>query len=186
MSFFLVLFILFSLWLLSNIISLFQNYRRALTSNLPIVVCFPNPNNILWMVFSVPLRLPLEWLFPKWFNERFFKPTIYGWEFRDKYEFHRKFGSVFLLVNPGETELWIAEPGVAQSVLARRKDFAQSPIANKIMSILGPNLITVSSAFCLSYVLQQPYFYLQFFGLSNGYTCFLSVSRSPFTRPSCA
>jgi hypothetical protein len=45
--------------------------------------------------------------------------------------------------------MWIADPGVAQVVLARRKDFVQAPIASKIMNILGPNLITVSFCFCL-------------------------------------
>lgn len=96
------------------------------------------------MVLSVPLRRTLEKILPASFNERFFQTTIYGWEFRDKNALHKKIGQMFLLVTAGETELWVADPTAAQSVLTRRKDFMQSKIGTKVMETLGPNILTVS------------------------------------------
>lgn len=147
MAFLLVLLTLIGVWLLSNLFSLFNNYRIALTSNLPIMIGLGNPDNWLWIVLSVPLRRTLERLLSASFYDKFFKTTIYGWEFRDKNILHEKIGPMFLLVTAGETELWIADPIAASSVLARRKDFLQSKIGTKIMEVLGPNLITVGFLF---------------------------------------
>jgi hypothetical protein len=96
------------------------------------------------MIFSVPLRLTLEKLLPSSFYENHIKPSIYGWEFRDKNVLHEKIGPAFLLVSSGDTELWVAHPDAAQAVMARRKDFVQAPIATKILSVLGPNILSVS------------------------------------------
>lgn len=148
MPFLLIFLSLSTAWLLSNIFSLFNNYRQALTSNLPIIIGLGNPDNYFWIVLSVPLRRTIEKLTSHAFYDKFFKTTIYGWEFRDKNASHEKmhdrYGPMFLLVSAGETELWVADPTAAQSILTRRKDFVQSKMGTKIMEALGPNIITVS------------------------------------------
>jgi hypothetical protein len=144
MAFLMILGTLLAIWLCSNCFALYQNYRRALISNLPILISIGNPDNVLWMIFSVPLRLTLEKFLPSSFYENHIKASIYGWEFRDKNILHEKIGPAFLLVSSGDTELWAADPDAAQAVMARRKDFVQAPIATKILSVLGPNILSVS------------------------------------------
>jgi hypothetical protein len=147
MGILIVTFTVFILWLFSNIYSLYRNYILARSSGLPIVICITNPSNYVWMVLNVPLRPFLQKVLPTSFFNNFIQVTTYGWEFRDKYALHSKVGNVFLLVTPGEIEAWIADPEAVLAVLARRKDFVQSPIASKIMSILGPNILSVSRFF---------------------------------------
>ncbi|KAE9993167.1 hypothetical protein EG327_006166 [Venturia inaequalis] len=141
MPFLLIFLTLSTAWLLSNIFSLFNNYRQALTSNLPIIIGLGN-----WIVLSVPLRRTIEKLTSNSFYDKHFKITIYGWEFRDKNgsneKMHDRYGPMFLLVSAGETELWVADPTAAQSILTKRKDFVQSKMGTKIMEALGPNIIT--------------------------------------------
>jgi hypothetical protein len=69
--------------------------------------------------------------------------SIFGWEFGNKISVHAALGPAFILVNPGMNEYYIADPAMAQIILARRKDFMQSPIASKIMNFLGTNILTV-------------------------------------------
>ncbi|RDI83693.1 hypothetical protein Vi05172_g6265 [Venturia inaequalis] len=146
MPFLLIFLTLSTAWLLSNIFSLFNNYRQALTSNLPIIIGLGNPDNYFWIVLSVPLRRTIEKLTSNSFYDKHFKITIYGWEFRDKNgsneKMHDRYGPMFLLVSAGETELWVADPTAAQSILTKRKDFVQSKMGTKIMEALGPNIIT--------------------------------------------
>ncbi|TID23421.1 cytochrome P450 [Venturia nashicola] len=146
MAILLILLTLITAWLLSNTFSLINNYRLALASNLPILIGLGNTDNYLWIVFSVPLRRTIEKYTSESFYNNYFKATIYGWEFRDKNavheNMHEKYGPMFLLVSAGETELWIADPTAAQSVLMRRKDFMQSKQGIKVMEALGPNMIT--------------------------------------------
>lgn len=166
MAFLLILLTLIGVWLLSNLLALYNNYRIARTSNLPILIGIGNPDNYIWMVLSVPLRRILEKLLPASFYEKFFQTTIYGWEFRDKNALHKRIGQMFLLVSAGETELWVADPTAAQSVLTRRKDFVQSKIGTKVMETLGPNIITVSLLFLfllallVSFIWKGPFIHL--------------------------
>ena len=71
------------------------------------------------------------------------KVSFYGWEFRDKHETHRRVGGAFLLVTPAENECWVGDPAIAQIILARRRDFVQLPLGNKVIGFLGANLLTV-------------------------------------------
>lgn len=69
---------------------------------------------------------------------------IFGWEFQDKHVLHDKVGSAFILVTTGQSQLWCADPDMAHAILARRKDFVQSPLSSKVMGFLGENIVTVS------------------------------------------
>jgi hypothetical protein len=132
------------IWVASNIIALFKNYRVARQCGLPIVVTPANPDNIIWMIFCQMIRPRLKSVLPEsvW---HYFTPTIYGWEFLDKYHFHHSVGKTFLLVTPGDVECWTADPAVANAVLARwKKDFPTLPLTATIIGFCGPNLLTVS------------------------------------------
>lgn len=67
-----------------------------------------------------------------------------GWEFIEKHAAHDQFGSAFILVTSSINELWCADPFMAQSILARRKDFLSLPMTHKILGFLGGNVLTVS------------------------------------------
>ena len=123
--------------------SFVNNYGKAKGSGFPLYVCPLDPQSILWIVFSVPLRPIFAKCFPSFVFDRI-KYTIYGWEFLYRYEPFQKLGPNFLITTPGENELWIADPEVAHAVLARRQDFTMQEMAKQIMGRFGPNLITAN------------------------------------------
>jgi hypothetical protein len=98
---------------------------------------------ILYLLVKVPLRPAFQKLLPKAFYNRL-KMTILGWEFIDKHAAHDQFGPAFILVTTSMNELWCADPVMAQSILARRKDFVSLPMTRKVMGFLGGNVLTVS------------------------------------------
>jgi hypothetical protein len=130
-------------YLLSSVYSLYRNYRIALASGVPVIVCPVNPDNIIWIVIKVPLQPTLQKILPAFLYDRI-KISIFGWEFRDNFELHSRVGNTFSLATPGGVEFWIADPEVSQVVLAKRKDFVQHPVASIVMGFLGDNLLTVS------------------------------------------
>lgn len=109
---------------LSIVWTLFSNYSKAGKSGFPVYVCPTNPGNPFWMLSSVPLRPLLFRLLPTVIFERIL-PTIYGWEYWDRYSTFARFGPAFILVTPGKNELWVADVELANTILARRKDFNQ-------------------------------------------------------------
>jgi hypothetical protein len=137
---------LLAAYILSSLYSLYRNYKIALTTGVPVVVCPVDPDNIIWIIIKVPLRTTLQKILPSFLFNRI-NLSIFGWEFRDKYEFHARVGATFCLATPGHVELWIADPEVSQIVLAKRKDFVQHPIASKVMGFLGENILTVSFSY---------------------------------------
>jgi hypothetical protein len=102
---------------------------------------------VFYIIVSVPLRPVFERVLPAAFYDAI-KVTIFGWEFRDKHDLHDRVGPAFILVTPGINQLLCADPAMAQVILARRKDFVQSPTASKVMNFLGENIVTVG---CLSF-----------------------------------
>lgn len=109
--------------------TLFANYRKAQRSGFPILVCPVDTNNVLWMVFSVPLRPILARYLPTIAYNRI-KAAIYGWEYLYRYELFAWLGASFILVTPRKNELWTADPEIAHEILTRRNDFIQMDIAS--------------------------------------------------------
>ncbi|TKW57214.1 putative cytochrome P450 CYP13A1 [Colletotrichum tanaceti] len=131
------------LWIASQLWALYNNYRAALLTGLPIVVIPYNPHGFLHMVFSLPLRPLVKSLLPA----RVFSAAelvIAGWEFRDKAAAHIRMGPAFVIVTTGVNQLICADPALAHEVLAKRKEFVRSKTAIKIMSFLGTNILTVN------------------------------------------
>ena len=118
---------LLALLSLSSLASLVRNALAARKTGLPYLVCVANPNNILWMVFVIPLRPLLTRVLPAWLWRRV-RPIVYGWEFHTRGAVIEELGPVFVIVTPSTNKLWIAEPALANDVLARRKDFTTAPM----------------------------------------------------------
>jgi hypothetical protein len=104
-----------------------------------------NPVNILYMVFNAPMRPYMEKIIPAAIFEGIL-PSIYGWEFFDRYALHEKCGWTFMQVTPGPNIVWTADPDVASQILTRRKDFGILYMTGVIMGFFGPNVISVSSS----------------------------------------
>ena len=132
------------LYVLSYFATLYKHYREGRATGLPLVVCPINPDNIIYMIISVPIRPLLERVLPEWIYFGI-RPSIYGWEFRDRYQItHPKVGDSFLLVSSGSPVLWIADPALGTAILQRRKDFVQQKITGVVMDVMGPNVLSVS------------------------------------------
>ncbi|CAK7230175.1 hypothetical protein SBRCBS47491_007496 [Sporothrix bragantina] len=128
-------------WLASCVHRLYTNYQNAIRSGWPVVVCPVNTQNPFFMVLNAPLRPLIERFLPTAVYNRFHLST-YGWEFRTKSNaVHDRIGPVYVLVTTGTSEIWCADPAVAQIMLTRRKDFVQLPEAKTIMGLLGNNII---------------------------------------------
>lgn len=94
------------------------------------------------MVLSVPIIQPLAAkYFPEWLFEAIDVAT-YGWEFRRGYSIFEKYGPAFILVTASANEFSLIDPELATEILKRIKDFPQTVMANKIMDIFGPSLLT--------------------------------------------
>ncbi|GKT77132.1 cytochrome P450 [Colletotrichum tofieldiae] len=130
-----------SLWVAAQLWALYNNYRAALLTGLPIVVLPYDPDSFLHIIFAVPLRPLMKRLLPA----RAFAAAelaIFGWEFRDKAEVHTRIGPAFVIVTTAVNQLICADPAMAQGILAKRKEFVQSETSIKIMSFLGMNVLT--------------------------------------------
>ncbi|KIH93320.1 hypothetical protein SPBR_04167 [Sporothrix brasiliensis 5110] len=130
----------FGAWLVSSAHRLYVNYRNAVRSGFPVLLCPVNTQNPLYMALNPALRPLLKRILPTAVYDRW-HPATYGWEFRDRHGLHDRIGPVFVLVTTGVNELWCADPALAQILLARRKDFVMLPEAKLIMSLLGNNMI---------------------------------------------
>jgi hypothetical protein len=139
-----IIFTLTVLWLLSNAYALFRNRQVAVKSGLPLLTCIMNPSNILYLIFNAPMRPYMEKVLPAAIFDRIL-PTVYGWEFFDRYALHEKFGWTFILATPGPNIVWTADPDVASQILTRRKDFNSLHMSGVIMGVFGPNMISVSN-----------------------------------------
>lgn len=145
-----------------NLQSWFKNYLEARKTGFPILITPANTSNILWMLFSIPLRSFMSRTLPSSLFGRL-DPAIYGWEYKSRWRIFERIGSgAFILVTPGKNELMVADPEIMHAIYSRRNDFGQSEIGNsmpgspfsstssnhisEIMGLFGPNLNTVGGS----------------------------------------
>ena len=76
----------------------------------------------------------------KWIPWEGIRPSIFGWEFIDKNQVHSRYPT-FILCNPDVNEVWCAEPELANTVLARRRDYTQLKMTKVMMGKFGSNMI---------------------------------------------
>jgi hypothetical protein len=98
---------------------------------------------LVYSILSVPLRPVLRYILPAVVFATI-ELSIWGWEFHDKGAIHEKLGPVFVLVTTGKNRLVCADPAMARTILARRRDFNHPEITTQAMGFLGSNLVTVS------------------------------------------
>ena len=108
-----------ALWLVSGLVSLLNNIRRAKSIQIPIVVSPFGSHSPIWVVFQdalIPVfeKLPLR-------LGGFTRYSRRGWGFFDKYKMHQQHGKVFAHVTPTEIEVYVADPMVSDQVLDTRK-----------------------------------------------------------------
>ncbi|KAL8785606.1 MAG: hypothetical protein Q9213_003260 [Squamulea squamosa] len=111
-----------------NALSIFRNYQIARRISLPIVISPVSTLNpfwiLLWRGFPAILNLKiLPFGLGTWA-----RCTSMGWAFQDKHKLHDEIGSLFTLVTPAANEITVADPEVAHTVLARRKDFIKPAV----------------------------------------------------------
>jgi hypothetical protein len=126
----------FGLYFLSSIYTLVNNYLIARKTGFHLDFCPVNPNNPLWMIFSIPLRPVFSNFLPS-FAYEWVRRAIYGWEFQERSTTgSSRTKPAFMLVTPGRNELWIEDADLGNMVLTRRKDFVQFDIASSMVSLL--------------------------------------------------
>lgn len=123
MVYFAVLIILPLLVVLQHVIKLVTNYNKAVQTGLPFVISPVDPMNSLWVI-SQKLFLPLIKHLPFGLGA-FTRYSVRGWVYYDKYKMHAELGDACINVTPGENMLYIADPGAADDVFSRRKDFVK-------------------------------------------------------------
>lgn len=118
------------LWAIWYLQALAANHLKARRTGFPIYISPVNQDNLLWLIFSVPLRPLFSRFLPAFAFDRI-KVAIYGWEYILRNSVQEKLGATFLLVTPGRNELWTTDPEIAQIVLQRRKDFVHLDISKR-------------------------------------------------------
>ena len=108
-------------WLIWNLLSFLRNYAAARRIGLPIVISPIYPLNPVWILLHKRV-LPILKAFP-WNSGLFVRCCYGGWTFDDKYHLHEELGDAFVIVNPGQLELWISEAKTASLILSKRKNF---------------------------------------------------------------
>ena len=112
-----------SLWTAFSVYSLIRNYIKARQFGLHIVVNFVQPLNPVWILLSTTL-LPLLQKLP-FGLDYYFNYTAIDWMYKDKYQSHEKYGDAFIVVNPGWTQIIVADATAIDEIATRRKDFTK-------------------------------------------------------------
>ncbi|KAL8366308.1 hypothetical protein RB595_004870 [Gaeumannomyces hyphopodioides] len=129
------------LWIAARLRVLARNYRAARATGLPFVVCPYDPEGFVFALIQEPLRPVLRRLLPAAAFD-VYELSLWGWEFRAKAAVHKRYGPAFVVVTTGLNRLVCADPAMAHTILARRKDFVHPDINLKTMGFLGSNIIT--------------------------------------------
>ncbi|KAH7406696.1 cytochrome P450 [Phaeosphaeria sp. MPI-PUGE-AT-0046c] len=129
------------LYTTSRLWHLYQNYRIACCTCLPIIICPFDPDGMFYALFSVPLRPVFQFILPSGIFATV-ELSIWGWEFRDKAAIHEKLGPVFIFVTTGLNRLICADPGMAHHIMAKRRDFVHPEATTQAMGFLGANIVT--------------------------------------------
>ncbi|KAJ5575017.1 hypothetical protein N7450_008916 [Penicillium hetheringtonii] len=105
------------------------HYHHARRSGLPIYVVPVFSKSTLWLVLATALQPQLQKLLPEFLYDRI-DVLIHGWEFRRGRWYHDRLGSTFVVVTPDEFTVWCADPIMGNTILQKRNEFQQAPIAN--------------------------------------------------------
>ena len=123
--------------------SFYRSYRIAKSTGLPIVLFPINITHPLWLIVSVPVRSLSKWLLP----ERLafiLEMGTYGFEFNLGDRIQQKYGPNWIMTSPGSLEIWIADAGIASSIVQKPKEFLLAGPSIRILGMQGPNVASVN------------------------------------------
>ena len=128
-------------WTLWNGLALYQQYQRAHTIGLPIVVAPVGNFNPLWVIFTrlAPdqVRRARHWSF---ILGNWCRCMYIGWQFDDRGQIHRELGPAFTLCMPGYIEVLVADAPAAHYILTHRKDFIKPAQIYDGLNVFGRNV----------------------------------------------
>ncbi len=110
-------------WISWTLASFSANLKIARQTGLPIVVSPVYIFNPFWVLFCKSL-VPLLNLLPRG-TGKFSRYNKLGWTYHDKYRMHEEKGDAFIVVNPSQNDLYVAEAGAVDAITSRRKDFTK-------------------------------------------------------------
>lgn len=122
-----------------NAFKIARNYIKARECGLPIYITPVDMTDPLWAIWH-KIVLPIaERLFPAsvW---RTLDLSTYGFEFRDSVA-GRTRPPCYFLVGPGKLDLFVADPGLLNTILSKKKQFPTDEVVMKIMGPVGSNLL---------------------------------------------
>lgn len=130
-------------WTVWNGVSLYRNYSLAKASGLSVViqpVCNMNPFLIIITKLNPWLAPALQKLpFDLGYWARF---SYFGWPYDDARGSHNRLGPVFIICTPNYNEVVIGDPGAANYVLTRRKEFIKPELMYQPLKLFGENVDT--------------------------------------------
>ncbi|GAB7357366.1 hypothetical protein MBLNU459_g8311t1 [Dothideomycetes sp. NU459] len=146
-SIFVVFSALVPLYLIVLLYCLIRNVVAARWIGLPVLVYPINPDSMIWLLISVPLRPWLKKVLPTRIWNRL-TLTIYGWEFFEKRRPFDEYAAPqgdprsFLLISYGGIQLCTADPSIAAEVLQRTSDFEMPALTGLFLGQFGHNVLT--------------------------------------------
>jgi hypothetical protein len=137
-----------------TILPIIRNYADARRVGLPIIIVPVDPLGIFWLLIGIHF-LPLIRLLPGVLS-RWTQCCEQGsGGYVDRSALHKRYGPVFIHVNPAFNEVVVADPVAADNVMSRRKDFIKHEKAYG--KLLKPNSVTLFliNRSCSEYVWAQ-------------------------------
>ena len=130
-----------TLWVLWTAVSVKTHRNHVRQLKVPTFISPVNPASIVWALVQSRV-IPLLKLLPFGLGS-FTRYNRVAWTYYDKYHLHQEVGDVFVHVNPGETELYIANAETVYEVCARKRDFPKPLARYEILNVFGKNVDTV-------------------------------------------
>ncbi|KAJ4287309.1 hypothetical protein N0V90_012707 [Kalmusia sp. IMI 367209] len=119
---------------------LYQNYLRAKSTGFKLRVFPFEVGTPTFSVFAGPFLPLVKRIFPQSIS-RTFDLGVYGVEWRDRVAKRERETPGYLVVTPSNTlELFVEDGEIANTILARRREFEQDAVSRRIMNQFGPSL----------------------------------------------
>ncbi|CAL3964690.1 unnamed protein product [Diplocarpon coronariae] len=116
-----------------------KSYYQARKIGFPVVISPIDQSSRLLRLLGSRVTSLLTWL-----PFRLGDFIGFGHFFPGRYMEHARLGSIYSIVSPGRITLVVADPSLADDILARRKDFIKSKSMFKPLAIFGPNVDTLN------------------------------------------
>lgn len=134
---------LIAAWSFWSCVALLQNYRKARSIGLPIVIEPISCLNLPCIAFIQFVRgIPALSEVRRIFAYKLMRLSYIGWQFDQGYDIHAKIGPVFTLVTPGSLIVVVADADVAHTIYAKRKDFIKPDQLYRVQNVFGPHVLS--------------------------------------------